>query len=215
MNATPETSLDFIHRFVPAPGGDVAAAPTVLLLHGTGGNEHDLLDLGRTIAPQANLLSPRGKISENGMPRFFRRLAEGVFDEADLIHRTHELADFITAAAKQYGFSPDSITALGYSNGANIAASTLLLKPGVLSGAILLRAMVPLTPETLPRLDGTRVLLSSGLSDPILPIGNARTLARMLREAGADVTFQELQTGHQLTSVDVDSARAWFNNIPT
>lgn len=215
MNATSSTPLDFIHRFVPAPGGDVAAAPTILLLHGTGGNEDDLLDLGRAIAPQANLLSPRGKISENGMPRFFRRLAEGVFDEADLIHRTHELSDFIAAAARHYGFSPDSITALGYSNGANIAASTLLLRPGVLSGAILLRAMVPLTPESLPQLGGTRVFLSSGLGDPILPISNARTLARMLQDAGAELTFRELPTGHQLTSTDVDGARTWFNQTPT
>lgn len=204
------TPLDFIHRFVPAPGGNVATAPTLLLLHGTGGNEHDLIELGRSLSPDANLLSPRGKVLENGMPRFFRRLAEGVFDEADLIHRTHELADFVSAAAQQYGFAADTITAVGYSNGANIAASMLLLRPGVLSRAVLLRAMVPLVPETAPVLTGTKVFLASGLSDPILPIGNARQLASMLRMAGAELTFSELHAGHQLTSAELDAARVWL-----
>lgn len=199
---------DFIHRFVPA--SNVATAPTLLLLHGTGGNEDDLIELGRSLAPDANLLSPRGKILENGMPRFFRRLAEGVFDEADLIHRTHEWADFVTAAAKQYGFSADTVTAVGYSNGANIAASMLLLRPGILSRAVLLRAMVPLIPEKAPDLTGTRVFLASGLSDPILPIDNARRLAAILREAGADVEFQEINAGHQLTSSELDAARDWL-----
>ncbi|MES2439789.1 MAG: alpha/beta hydrolase [Verrucomicrobiota bacterium] len=204
------TTTDFIHRFVPAPDGNVAKSPTLLLLHGTGGNEDDLIQLGRSLAPEANQLSPRGRISENGMPRFFRRLAEGVFDEADLIHRTHELADFIEAAAKEYGFSPETITAVGYSNGANIAASLLLLRPGVLKNAILLRAMVPLTPGKIPDLKGTRVFLASGLSDPILPIDNARRLAVMLRESGAIVTHQEINTGHQLTSDELDTARTWL-----
>lgn len=199
---------DFIHCFVPA--ANVGTAPTLLLLHGTGGNENDLVELGRSLAPDANLLSPRGKISENGMPRFFRRLAEGVFDEADLIHRTHELADFIVAAAKHYGFSTDTITAVGYSNGANIAASMLLLRPGVLRRAVLLRAMVPLVPEKLPDLAGTAVFLASGLSDPILPIDNARRLATILRDAGADLTLREIQAGHQLTSSEIDTARAWL-----
>jgi phospholipase/carboxylesterase len=200
--------IDFIHRFVPA--SDVATAPTLLLLHGTGGNENDLNKLGKSLAPNANLLSPRGKILENGMPRFFRRLAEGVFDEADLILRTHELADFVTAAAEHYGFAPDTVTAVGYSNGANIAASTLLLRPGVLSGAVLLRAMVPLVPEDSPDLAGTRVFLASGLSDSILTIDNARRLVAMLRGAGAEVDFREINAGHQLTSAELDAARDWF-----
>lgn len=202
------TPTDFIHRFIPAT--DVTSEPTLLLLHGTGGNENDLLELGRSLAPDANLLSPRGKISENGMPRFFRRLAEGVFDEADLIHRTHELADFIAAAAKHYGFSPESVTAVGYSNGANIAAALLLLRPGVLSRSVLLRAMVPLIPETLPDLSDTKVFLASGLSDPILPIDNARQLANMLRDGGAEVAFHEINAGHQLTSAELDAARQWL-----
>lgn len=204
------TASDFIHRFIPAVDGNVAAAPTLLLLHGTGGNEDDLLQLGSSLAPTANLLSPRGKILENGMPRFFRRLAEGVFDEVDLVRRTHELTDFILAAQKEYGFSPDSLTAVGYSNGANIAASLLLLRPGILNNAVLLRAMVPLTPTESPDLTGTRVFLASGISDPILPIDNARRLAAMLREAHADVTHQEINTGHQLTSAELDTAKDWL-----
>ena len=202
--------IDFIHRFVPAAGGNVSEAPTLLLLHGTGGNEHDLIELGRSLAPNANLLSPRGKILENGMPRFFRRLAEGVFDEVDLLRRTHELADFIIAAAKEYGFPAESITAVGYSNGANITASLLLLRPGILSRAVLLRAMVPLIPTKAPDLTGTRIFLASGLSDPILPIDNARRLAAMFREAGADLAFHELNAGHQLTSGELDAARLWL-----
>ena len=201
---------NFIHRFVPAPDENVATAPTLLLLHGTGGDENDLIELGRSIAPNANLLSPRGRISENGMPRFFRRLAEGVFDEADLIHRTHELADFVQAASDHYGFSPETLTAVGYSNGANIAASILLLRPGVLKGAVLLRAMVPLVPEKTPDLTGTRIFLASGLSDPILPIDNARNLAAMFRGAGADLTFHEINAGHQLTSGELAVVRNWL-----
>lgn len=209
MNPNAAT-LDFIHHFIPAPGGDVTTAPTVLLLHGTGGNENDLLELGRSLAPAANLLSPRGKILENGMPRFFKRLAEGVFDEADLIHRTHELADFLKAASTCHGFSPDKLTAVGYSNGANIAASLLLLRPGTLAGAVLLRAMVPLVPETAPDLAGVRVFLASGLDDPILPIDNARRLARMLIDSGADVAFHEINAGHQLTSAELNAAKTWI-----
>lgn len=204
------SSLDFIHRFIPASAGDAASAPTLLLLHGTGGNEDDLLDLGRSLAPQANLLSPRGRILENGMPRFFRRLAEGVFDEADLILRTHELAGFTAAAIKEYKLNPDTLTAVGYSNGANIAASLLLLHPGLLRRAVLLRAMVPLIPEKAPALGGTRVFLASGIADPILPIENARRLAGMLRTAGAAVDFHEIKAGHQLTSAELSDAREWL-----
>ncbi|HJX26089.1 MAG TPA: hypothetical protein VJ252_08025, partial [Chthoniobacterales bacterium] len=136
---------DFIHEFVPGTSGR-----TLLLLHGTGGNEHDLLPLGRVLDPTAALLSPRGKILENGMPRFFRRLAEGVFDLEDLKKRTHELADFVAASAEQYQFAADKLVAVGYSNGANIAGSMLLLRPETFRTAILFRAMVPLVPENLP-----------------------------------------------------------------
>src|SRR5215207_5564250 len=141
--------LAFVHQFVPAQAD---GAPTLLLLHGTGGNEHDLLDLGRALYPRAALLSPRGQVRENGMPRFFRRLAEGVFDLDDLRRRTADLAAFIAAASAAYGFDPRRVIAVGYSNGANIAASLLLLYPAALAGAVLFHAMVPLVPEELPSL---------------------------------------------------------------
>src|SRR5881275_2857001 len=154
---------DFIHEFVPG-----ASDRTLLLLHGTGGNEHDLIPLGRELDPNASLLSPRGKILENGMPRFFRRLAEGVFDLEDLKNRTDELADFVVAAAQHYGFAADKVVAAGYSNGANIAASMLLLRPEILSAAILFRAMVPLIPERQPNLSRVRVWIGAGTDDPII-----------------------------------------------
>lgn len=205
------SDLGFIHHFIPSPTGNVADSPTLLLLHGTGGDESDLLEIGETLAPAANVLSPRGKILENGMPRFFRRLAEGVFDEEDLIFRTHELAEFILAAGKHYGFQGTKVVAAGYSNGANIAASTLLLRPGILHGAILLRAMVPLEPEIKPDLAGTKVFLSSGIHDPILPLENARRLAGMFRQAGADLETEEFDTGHQLTGSDIKKAKDWMD----
>lgn len=204
-------TLDFTHRFLPAPGGSVGVASTLVLLHGTGGNEDDLLEIGRSVAPLANLLSPRGKVLENGMPRFFRRLSEGVFDELDIVRRAAQLADFILAAARHYGFSPESVGALGYSNGANIAASMLLLHPAILNHAVLLRAMVPLVPKQLPSLAGKRIFLASGLSDPILPIANARRLGKMFRDAGADLSHLELQAGHQLTAGEINAVRDWLS----
>jgi phospholipase/carboxylesterase len=205
-------ALNFIHRFVPAAAG--GPAPVLLLLHGTGGSEDDLLDLGHSLLPGAALLSPRGKIQENGMPRFFRRLAEGVFDEEDLIHRTHELADFIEAAAKRYAFDPHNVIAVGYSNGANIAASTLLLRPGALRGAVLLRAMTPLIPEKLPDLSGVSVFLASGRNDPIVPTASVEQLATLLRKAKAEVALQWSAGGHQLTSREIDAAREWLATKP-
>lgn len=208
MNAKPPTT--FRHVFVPGKSGR-----TLLLLHGTGGNEHDLLSLGRDLDPEASLLSPRGKILENGLPRFFRRLAEGVFDENDLIHRTHELADFIAEAAAGYAIDPGKIHAIGYSNGANIAASLLLLRPETLAGAALLRAMVPLVPDTLPDLNGTPVLLMSGHHDPMVPAENSRRLASLLSEAGANVTLRFENAGHQLTEYTLDATRRWLADQPS
>src|SRR6266480_356877 len=149
--------LDFVHEFVPG-----SSKRTLLLLHGTGGNEHDLIRLGHEIDPEAAILSPRGKVLENGMPRFFKRLAEGVFDLEDLKFRTYELADFVEEASKVYGFDLQHVVALGYSNGANIAASELLLRPAILSSAILFRPMVPLIPEVLPDLSTKHVFISAG-----------------------------------------------------
>ena len=202
----------FIHRFVPGHGPD---APTLLLLHGTGGDENSLLDLGRALSPDAALLSPRGRVLEDGTTtRFFRRLAEGVFDEDDLRVRTHELADFVGAAARRDGFDPARVTAVGYSNGANIAAATLLLRPGVLRGAVLWRAMVPLTPSAPPGLCGTDVLLAAGRHDPLVPRENTERLAAVFRHAGADITLSWADAGHGLTSPEVAAARDWLASRP-
>lgn len=195
--------LDFVHQFLPAKDGSTRV---LLLLHGTGGDESDLLPLGRELDPSAALLSPRGKILENGMPRFFRRLAEGVFDEADVVLRANELADFIIAAAAQYDFDTQSVTAVGYSNGANIAAAMLLLRPSVLGAAILFRAMVPLSRVAQPDLTGRRVLITAGDQDPIIPAENVQRLASLLRSAGADVTLKVQRAGHGLVREDIAAA---------
>lgn len=197
--------LSFIHRFEP---GTSTAAP-LLLLHGTGGDETDLLPLGKALAPDRALLSPRGKVLENGMPRYFHRLAEGMFDEQDVIKHANELADFIVEAGKAYGL-PKPV-AVGFSNGANIAAAILLLRPEALSGAILLRAMVPLAKPPQAALAQTPVLIVSGASDPIIPASNAKRLATMLKDANADVTHETLPTGHNLTQNDVTIATKWLN----
>ena len=197
--------LSYIHHFEP---GTSTAAP-LLLLHGTGGDETDLLPLGKALAPDRALLSPRGKVLENGMPRYFHRLAEGMFDEQDVIKRANELADFIVEAGKAYGL-PKPV-AVGFSNGANIAAAILLLRPEALSGAILLRAMVPLAKPPQAALAQTPVLIVSGASDPIIPASNAKRLATMLKDANADVTHETLPTGHNLTQNDVTIATKWLN----
>ena len=196
---------DFIHEFVPG-----ASNRTLLLLHGTGGNERDLISLGRELDSSASLLSPRGKVLENGMPRFFRRLAEGVFDLEDLKKRTHELADFVIAAAKHYKIDVKNMVAVGYSNGANIAASILLLRPEIFPAAVLFRAMVPLVPETQPDLSSVRVWIGAGSIDPIVPASETKQLSELLRDAGADVTIRFFKGGHELTPEDVDVAREWL-----
>src|SRR5690242_14511669 len=201
-------TTDVIHEFVPG-----ASSRILLLLHGTGGNERDLLGLGRALDPNAALLSPRGKVLENGMPRFFRRLAEGVFDVEDLKYRTNEMADFVSAAAQHYGFAADQLIAVGYSNGANIAASMLLLRPAIMHGAILFRAMLPLTPGILPELASVRVWIGAGTEDPIIPMAGTKALAELLRNAGANVTTQYFEAGHELTRADIKSARNWLTAL--
>jgi phospholipase/carboxylesterase len=201
------SKLDFVHRYVPGAG---ANPPVLLLLHGTGGDESDLLPLGRELLPNATLLSPRGQVLENGMPRFFRRFAEGVFDEDDVIRRAAELADFVAAVAAEYSFHPADVTALGYSNGANIAAAMLLLRPEVLNAAILLRAMVPLSRPAASDLTGKRVLISSGEDDPIVPAENAERLASLLKQRGADVTLEVQQASHGLVASDLAVAKEWL-----
>ena len=203
-----KAGLDFVHEFVPG-----SSKQTLLLLHGTGGNEHDLIRLGREIDPTAAILSPRGKVLENGMPRFFRRLAEGIFDEEDLKKRTHELADFVGAATQYYEFAADRIVAVGYSNGANIAASLLLLRPEALRAAVLFRAMVPLVPEQLPDLSSVRVWIGAGNEDPIIPASETQRLVELLRNAHAEVTIRFANGGHGLTNAEVETARLWLAEL--
>jgi phospholipase/carboxylesterase len=200
--------LDFVHTFVPG-----RSTRTLLLLHGTGGNENDLILLGCDLDPDANLLSPRGKVLENGMPRFFRRLAEGIFDKEDLIRRAHELADFIEQASAKYRFNRQNLYAVGYSNGANIAGSLLLLRPQTLAGAILLRPMVPIVPEPLPDLSGVPVLVVSGRYDAIVSAEEALQLVSLLRKAGAEVSRSLENAGHGLTRATVEIARRWLENL--
>ena len=199
--------LDFIHRFVPAQSD---SRRTLLLLHGTGADENDLLDLGHAIDPDAALLSPRGKVLENGRPRFFRRLAEGVFDEADVIARAHELAQFVEDAATRYKIDINNLVAVGYSNGANIAAAMILLGIAKFPHAILLRAMVPLSHIDIPSLKTLLVFISAGQFDPIARLPIAQRLAQLFEGAGAKVSLQLQPSGHELTANDVADARAWL-----
>ena len=203
-----KAGLNFVHEFVPG-----SSTRTLLLLHGTGGNEHDLIPLGREIDPAAGILSPRGKVLENGMPRFFRRLAEGVFDEEDLKKNTYELADFVSAAAQHYEFPADQIVAVGYSNGANIAASLLLLRPKTLRAAVLFRAMVPLVPEKMPDLSSVRVWIGAGNQDPVIPTSETQRLVELLRSARAEVTIHFVNAGHGLTSAEVETANQWLSEF--
>jgi predicted esterase len=199
---------DFIHEFVPGNSNR-----TLLLLHGTGGNERDLIPLGRQLDPDASLLSPRGRILENGMPRFFRRLAEGVFDLEDLRTRTNELADFVAAAVRHYELAVNNVIGVGYSNGANIAASMLLLRPEIMHAGILFRAMVPLIPDKLPDLSSVRVWIGAGDQDPIVPASETQRLATLLRRSGADVTIRFANASHGLTSADIETARHWLDEL--
>ncbi len=200
-----ESELGFIHRFVRGRG-----PISLLLLHGTGANENDLLPLGGALLPEAHLLSPRGKVLENGMPRFFRRLAEGVFDVDDLVARTHELADFVDGATKEYDLDADRVVAVGYSNGANIAGSLLLLHPGVVTEAVLLRPMLPFEPDQPPDLTGTRVLISAGREDPLTPPESTERLEEVLRASGADVELHWQPAGHEVSQFDIEYALQWL-----
>ncbi|RPJ29728.1 MAG: alpha/beta hydrolase [Nitrosopumilales archaeon] len=185
--------------------------PIFLLLHGTGGNEEDLIPVAREIYSEAAILSPRGKILEDGIAaRFFRRLAEGVFDLEDLRFRTNELANFVNNASKTYGFDLQHVIALGYSNGANIASSMLLLRPEVLSAAILFRAMVPFVPNTLPDLSNKYIFMSSGLYDPIIPKQEAERLFSLFKNGGAKVSISWQNSGHELVMEDVKKAKESF-----
>src|SRR3954471_3482626 len=194
----PQTSdLGFIHKFVPAQSG-WSEKVTLLLLHGTGGDENDLLPLGNALWPGAALLGVRGKVLENGMPRFFRRFAEGVFDVEDLKARTEELAQFIDDAAKRYGFSRKKMIVVGYSNGANIGSSLILLHPHYLAAAVLFRAMLPFVPALIRDFSHLSVFIGEGRSDHIVPSGQVEELGALFESGGADLTISWSQGGHEI-----------------
>lgn len=205
-SGTPD--LGFVHVFVPA---ETSNSPTLLMLHGTGGDERDLLPLGRELWPGAALLGVRGKVLENGMPRFFRRFAEGVFDVEDLKSRTQELAQFIDAASERYDFSKKRLIVVGYSNGANIAASLILLHPHYLAVAVLFRAMLPFVPDLIRDFRQLSVFMGAARLDPIVPSGQVEELAAILEGGGADVTISWRQGGHELGEDDVRAAKTWLS----
>lgn len=198
----------FIHKFIRKSG-----KRTLLVLHGTGGNEDDMIPLAEEIDPNDSILSVRGKVLENGMPRYFRRFSSGVFDLEDLKFRTFELANFMQIAGRKYGFHPKSVVALGYSNGANTATSILLLKPECLEGAVLLRAMLPLVPESLPNLSEKRIFLSSGKFDLITPKLKVTELEELLLKAKAKVTTNWEDSDHSLTQEEVQKAHTWIRGL--
>jgi predicted esterase len=207
------SELGFIHQFIPA--SNRPDQTTLLLLHGTGGNEQDLIPLGRELYPRAAILSPRGKVLESGMPRFFRRLAEGVFDIEDLKFRTHELADFVEKASKVYGFDLRYIISVGYSNGANIASSLLLLSPEVISSAVLFRAMVPFMPEKVPDLTTKNIFMGAGEYDPIVSREQTEMLFRLFKRSGANVAiYWQENSGHELGYDEISAAKDWLSNLP-
>lgn len=203
--------LEFVHRFVPA--SSAKEKRTLLLLHGTGGNEDDLLDVGRYILPGAALLSPRGRVLENGMPRFFRRVAEGVFDLDDLKLQTELLSKFVCEASRKYELAADQILAVGYSNGANVASSLLFTDTTRLAGAILFRPMVPFMPDTPPDLHDVPVLLSAGRRDPIANVSHIDRLSEIFKNAGAHVSIHWHEGGHELGQDDVESAHDWIASL--
>jgi predicted esterase len=206
--STRTADLELVHRFTAGEGRN--AGTTLLLLHGTGGDESDMVPLGESLLPGAAILSPRGAVRERGMPRFFARLAEGVFDLEDLALRTQQLIRFVNGAFEKYELDPARLIAVGFSNGANIAASVLLTGPPVFSHAILFRAMVPFEPKQPAKLGGTPVLLSSGQWDPIATPEQARRLHTLLIAAGAVATINFFNAGHELTRDDVMDAAHWI-----
>ena len=213
LKRSSSSELGFIHQFIPASTRPDQV--TLLLLHGTGGNEQDLIPLGQELYPRAAILSPRGKVLESGMPRFFRRLAEGVFDIEDLKFRTHELADFVRKASKVYKFDLRYIISIGYSNGANIASSLLLIHPEIITSAVLFRAMVPFIPKKVPNLTGKNIFIGAGQYDPIISRKQTETLFGFFEKAGANVVLHfEENSGHELGYDEISAAKDWLSNIP-
>jgi predicted esterase len=198
----------YVHRFVPSAATAARAPRTLLLLHGTGGDENDLLPLGPLLDRDAALLSPRGNVLENGMPRFFRRIREGVFDRADIVRRAGELSAFVNEARQAYELGP--IVAVGFSNGANIAGAVLLVHPGVLAAAMLLSPMVPLVPDTPPDLNGTLVWIAAGRADPLVSTAEVERLMSLLRGSGAEVALEWHSGGHGIPPAVVTQGREWL-----
>jgi phospholipase/carboxylesterase len=195
----------FIHKFIAGTSGQ-----TVLALHGTGGTENDLVPLAQSLFPDANILAPRGNVMERGMARFFKRFAEGVFDVENLKSETQKLADFVLESSQKYDFDASQVWGMGFSNGANIAASLLLERPEILSGAVLLRAMIPFEPDALPDLTNKPIFIASGQYDPIVPVNDVVNLADILRDAGAKVKHQIVAGDHGLVSHEIESLKAWL-----
>jgi phospholipase/carboxylesterase len=201
-------NLGFIHRFLPAPDPD--SRETLLVLHGTGGDENDLVGIAQSVAPGAAILSPRGNVLENGAPRFFKRLAEGVFDPVEVRSRGEELAQFIRAAIAKYSLDASRIFAFGFSNGANIASTVMFIEPELLQGSILFRPMVVFEPPAIPDLSGKPILISAGRTDPIVPTDNVERLVELFKSSGAEVTLNWQPGGHRLAPSEVREAADWL-----
>ncbi len=200
--------IGFIHRFVPAE--DKTSAETLVVLHGTGGDENDLIGIGQAVAPGAAILSPRGNVLENGAPRFFKRLAEGVFDPKEVQSRGKELSRFIRAAISKYGLNPERVFALGYSNGANVASTVMFIEPGLLRGAIMFRPMVVFEPDERPDLSGAGVFISAGRMDPIVPTKSVERLVELFEASRAEVTLKWQLAGHNLLPSEVRDVADWL-----
>jgi predicted esterase len=200
--------IGFVHRFVPA--ADKASTETLIVLHGTGGDENDLIGIGQAIAPGAAILSPRGNVLENGAPRFFKRLAEGVFDPKEVRSRAEELAGFIRGAISQYALNPERIFAMGYSNGANIASTVMLIDPELLQGTILFRPMLVLETDGRSDLSGRGVFISAGQMDPIVPVKSVVRLVELFEACHAEVTLKWQEAGHNLLPGEVSEAAKWL-----
>ncbi len=209
MRAIKSEDLGFIHNFIPNHNND---GKVLLLLHGTGGNEDDLLTIAQMMDEGATILAPRGKVLENGMPRYFRRLAEGIFDVEDVKFRTNELADFVKETSVKYAFDPRSVVAVGYSNGANIAASMLIMRPESVKNAVLFRAMIPIVPDKLPDLTNKKVFISAGRFDSMIPQSKTIELKEYLERAGAKVKLNLEDSTHSLTTREIEKARLWLRD---